>query len=53
MKDKDTLEILAVWAATATSIVIIILPWLQFIAVCLALYISLQKIYNKKKNENI
>jgi hypothetical protein len=53
MRDKDSLEILAVWAATATSIVVIILPWLQFIAVCLAVYISLQKIYNKKKNENI
>jgi hypothetical protein len=47
---KDTLEILAVWAATATSIVIIILPWLQFIAVCLALYISIKKVYNKKRS---
>jgi hypothetical protein len=45
MRDKDSLEILAVWAATATSIVVIILPWLQFIAVCLAVHQYLLVLY--------
>jgi hypothetical protein len=49
MRDKDSLEILAVWAATATSIVVIILPWLQFIAVLLAIAISIKKLFFNKK----
>lgn len=54
MKHKDTLEVVAVWMATATSIVVSLLPWLQFIAVCLAIAISVKKLFfNKKKNENI
>jgi len=45
---------MAVWTATATSIVVSLLPWLQFIAVCLAITISVNKLFfNKKDNENI
>lgn len=45
---RDLLELVAIWAGITTSIVVYILPWLQFIAVCLAIYISIRKI---KKND--
>lgn len=50
MKHKDTFEVIAVWMATATSLVVSLLPWLQFIAVCLAIAISIKKLFfNKTK----
>jgi hypothetical protein len=52
MKDKDSIEVIAVWAVTATSIIVTILPWLQFIAVCLAIAISVKKLFFNKKHKN-
>jgi hypothetical protein len=54
IKHKDTVEVIGIWIATITSIVTPILPLLQFIAVCLAIAVSVKKLFfNKKKNENI
>jgi len=51
---KDTIDLIGIWLTVATGIVVTILPWLQFIAVSLAIAISIKKLFfNKKKNENI
>lgn len=53
-KEKDTIELIGLWLTVATGIVVTILPLLQFIAVCLAIAVSVKKLFfNKKKNENI
>ncbi len=54
MKHKDTLDLVGIWLGVATGFVVTILPLLQFIAVCLAIAVSIKKLFfNKKKNENI
>jgi len=46
---KDLLETLLIWAGITTSVVVYILPWLQFAAVVLAIYISIKKIRRDDK----
>jgi hypothetical protein len=46
---KDLIETLLIWAGIATSVVVYILPWLQFAAVVLAIYISIKKIRRDDK----
>ena len=51
---KDTLDLIGIWLGVATGFVVTIFPLLQFIAVCLAIAVSIKKLFfNKKKNENI
>jgi hypothetical protein len=51
---KDTIDLIGIWLTVATGFVVTILPLLQFIAVCLAIAVSIKKLFfNKKKNENI
>jgi hypothetical protein len=46
---KDLIETLLIWAGIATSVVVYILPWLQFAAVVLAIYVSIKKIRRDDK----
>ena len=51
---KDTIDLIGIWLTVATGFIVTILPLLQFVAVCLAIAVSVKKLFfNKKKNENI
>lgn len=53
IKHKDTIEIIGIWIATLTGLITPILPLLQFIAVCLAIAVSIKKLFfgNKSKKD--
>jgi len=52
MKDKDLIDLGAIWLSVMTGVIMPILPMLQFIAVCLAIAVSIKKLFFNKKNEN-
>lgn len=45
---KTIIEIILTWVGVATSFVTTFLPLLQFIAVCLAIAISIKQLLKKK-----
>lgn len=49
IKDKETYEIIGLYFALATSFVVYILPWLQFIAVVLTITLTIKKLIQKRK----
>jgi hypothetical protein len=50
-KGKEIVELLPIWMTVATGIMVTILPWLQFIAVCLAIAVSVKKLFLTKKEK--
>lgn len=48
-KEKDTIELIALWLTVATGVIVSVLPWLQFFAVCLAIAVSIKKLFFSKK----
>lgn len=49
-KTNDILEIILIWVGVITSFITPFLPLLQFIAVVLAITISIKKLLPKRKN---
>jgi hypothetical protein len=49
MKNKDSMDLIGIWFGVATGLIVTILPWLQFIAVSLAIAISIKKLFFNKK----
>jgi hypothetical protein len=49
-RTNDILEIILIWVGVITSFITPFLPLLQFIAVILAIAVSIKKLWPKRKN---
>jgi len=48
--NKDILEVIFIWLGVITSFVTPFLPLLQFVAIVLAIVVSIKKLWPKRKN---
>jgi hypothetical protein len=52
MNKKDFIDIISVWSAVVTTFITAFMPYLQFLAIVLAIAVSIQKLmYNRKRND--
>ena len=52
MNKKDFIDIISVWSAVVTTFITAFMPYLQFLAIVLAIAVSIQKLmYNRKIND--
>jgi hypothetical protein len=49
-KEKDLIELIFIWLGVITSFVTPFLPLLQFVAIVLAIVVSIKKLWPKRKN---
>jgi hypothetical protein len=50
-KHNDLLEVIFIWLGVITSFITPFLPLLQFVAVVLAIAVSIKKLWPKKQNK--
>lgn len=52
-KNHETFELILIWTGVITSFITPFLPLLQFIAVVLAIAVSIKKLWPKKHKNNV